>query len=367
MRARLKMFILLATLILPSQLLAQKKFTVKIGFPPKIKTASISIRYDNGRDANNELEPVIKSNQCVITGEFFSRYATIMIGFEDDSLSYYNRFWVTEKPATIRFTNTTEKKLTNAIDLKTVEADKFTRYVSVEQQDLDDFYEENYTKIRDNDSLRNLYSQKVNQLQQRQLAFVKTYNKDYYSLWLYRDLIYTDNSLDSLHAIYRNFPDSLRNTYEGKTIERVLYSKAIKSGVRAPDFITKDTKGRTLSLADFKGKYLLLNFWASWCEPCIAELPAIKLIRDTYASNQLEILAVTQDTKYKSFEMAVKKYDMNWLHVFRDMELFKSYGDMSLPKVFLIDPAGTIIYVRDEQNDIDLSMLTKLISEKLKR
>lgn len=367
MHARLKVLILLSILLLPYQLLAQKKFTVKIGFPPIVKNASISINYDNGRDASTELNPTIKANQCVITGEFFSRYATIRIGFEDDSQSYYSRFWVTENPAIIRFINSTEKKLTNAIDLKTVETEKFTSFVAVEQKDLDDFFEENYTKIRDNDSLRYIYSQKVNQLQQKQLAFVKAYNKDYYSLWLYRDLIYTDNSLDSLNGIYRNFPDSLRNTYEGKTIERVLYSRAIKSGVKAPDFITRDIKGRTLSLADFKGKYLLLNFWASWCEPCIAELPAINRIRNTYTSNQLEILAVTQDTKYKAFEMAVKKYRMNWLHVFRDMELFKSYGDMSLPKVFLIDPTGTIIYVRDEQNDIDLSILTALVRDKLKK
>ncbi|MBA4851465.1 TlpA disulfide reductase family protein [Emticicia sp. BO119] len=367
MRARLKTFILLSILILPYQLLAQKKFAVKISFPPKANIGSISIRYDNGRDANNELANVIKANQCVIAGEFFSRYATIIISFEADSLFYYSRFWVTEKTATIRFVNRGEKKLTDAIDLKTVEAEKFTAYVSVEQKDLDDFYEENFKKIADNDSLRYLYSQKIDQLQQKQLAFVKANNKDYYSLWLYRDLIYTDNSLDSLNAIYRAFPDSLKNTYEGKTIERVLYSRTIKSGVKAPDFITRDIKGRALSLADFKGKYLLLNFWASWCEPCIAELPAIKLIHDTYASNQLEILAVTQDTKYKAFETAVKKYNMNWLHVFRDMELFKSYGDMSLPKVFLIDPTGTIIYVRDEQNDIDLSLLTKLMSEELKK
>jgi peroxiredoxin len=336
-------------------------------FPPNAKNGSISIHYDNGRDANNELNPTVKANQCVITGEFFSRYATIMIGFEDDSLSYYNRFWVTEKSATIRFLNTGEKKLINAIDLKTVEAEKFTAFVSAEQKDLDDFYEENYTRIRDNDSLRSLYSQKVNQLQQKQIAFVKAYNKDYYSLWLFRDLIYTDNSLDSLNHIYNNFPDSLRNTYEGKTIERVLYSRTIKSGVKAPDFTTKDIKGRSVSLADFKGKYLLLNFWASWCEPCIAELPAINRIHDTYPNNQLEILAVTQDTKYKVFEAAIKKYKMNWLHVFRDMDLFKSYGDMSLPKVFLIDPTGNIIYVRDEQNDTDLSILTALLKEKIKK
>ncbi len=367
MPSQLKLIILLAILVFHTQLLAQKKFTVKIEFPLEVKNSSIYINYDNGKDANNNFIPTIKANRCIVTGEFFSRYATIMIGFEDNSQSYYGRFWLTEKPATIKFISSNEKKLTNAIDLKTVEAAGYTSFVSAEQTDLDDFYDKNHTKIRESDSLISVYSQKVNKLQQQQIAFVKTYNQDYLSLWLFRDLIYTDNSLDSLNNIYNRFPDSLKNTFEGKTIKRILYSKSIKNGVKAPDFITKDIKGRTFSLTDFKGKYLLLNFWASWCEPCIAELPAINRINDTYSSNQLEILSVTQDTKYKAFESAVKKYRMNWIHVFRDMDLFKSYGDMSIPKVFLIDPSGNIIYVREEQNDTDLSILTALLKDKLKK
>ncbi|GAB3513429.1 TlpA family protein disulfide reductase [Emticicia fontis] len=367
MHSQLKVLFVLAVLIFPYQLMAQKKFTLQIEFPPKIKNASIYINYDNGRDVNNELKPNIKANRCVITGEFFSRYATIMIGFEDDAESYYGRFWVTEKPGTIKFTNIIKKKLTNVIDLKTIEAEKFNPFVSSEQKNLDDFFNANYTKLRDNDSLRAIYSQKVDMLQRKQLEFVKTYNKDYYSLWLFRDLTYTDNSLDSLNKIYTSFPDSLRHTFEGKLIERILYSRSIKNGVKAPDFITKDIKGNTISLADFKGKYLLLNFWASWCEPCIAELPAINLIHDTYPSNQIEILSVTQDVKYKAFEIAIKKYRMNWIHVFRDMDLLKSYGDMGIPKVFLIDPVGTIIYIRDEVNDFDLSILTQLLKDKLQK
>jgi thiol-disulfide isomerase/thioredoxin len=109
-----------------------------------------------------------------------------------------------------------------------------------------------------------------------------------------------------------------------------------------------------------------LNFWASWCEPCIAEFPAIKQLRANYKSDKLEIISINSDSELPKCMAAIKKHEMNWTHISRNNDLLKTYAVIGIPVVYLIDPKGEIIFSRDEEKDFKLELLSKILAEKLK-
>lgn len=179
-------------------------------------------------------------------------------------------------------------------------------------------------------------------------------------------MVYADYNIDSLIKIYNSsFSDSLKNSFEGSEIVKRLTGRNVKKNVNAVEFTTIDAMGKTISLKDYRSKHVLLTFWASWCVPCVEEFPAIKNFRELYPEDKLEIIFVTLDSDSAKFSNAVKKYDLNWTHVFNDIELLKKYGVLAIPQVYLIDQKGVIIYSREEEKDLKLEVLIKLLAAKV--
>ncbi|MBL4678196.1 MAG: AhpC/TSA family protein [Mucilaginibacter sp.] len=115
---------------------------------------------------------------------------------------------------------------------------------------------------------------------------------------------------------------------------------------KAPDFTHVDIDGKTLSLSSFKGKYLLLDFWASWCVPCRGENPNVVKAFNKYKDKGLEILSVSLDKDPAKWRAAVKQDGMPWNHM--DDKGTKDgianlYKVIEIPTNFLIDPDGNII------------------------
>ncbi len=128
------------------------------------------------------------------------------------------------------------------------------------------------------------------------------------------------------------------------------------AGKSAPNFTLEDTTGKKVSLADYKGKAVLVNFWATWCGPCKVEIPWFTKLHDQYASQGFEILGVSTDEldpddkpKRASEEAEVVKFaktmQMNY-PVLLNGESLKSYGELdAFPTSFYIDRAGKVIEV----------------------
>jgi thiol-disulfide isomerase/thioredoxin len=113
-----------------------------------------------------------------------------------------------------------------------------------------------------------------------------------------------------------------------------------------PDFTLKNVKGQPVSLKDFRGKLVLLNFWASWCEPCIQEFPSMLKLIDTMKGD-VQLLAVSADYEEKDIEPFLKAFKVEnpSIHIMwdRDQTVARSFGTFKLPESYIIDRNGRLI------------------------
>ena len=119
------------------------------------------------------------------------------------------------------------------------------------------------------------------------------------------------------------------------------------AGMKSIDFSMKDTNDQIITLSSFKGKYVLLDFWASWCGPCREEHPNLIAVYDNYKNKNFTILSVSIDTDKERWIKAIAKDKLIWTQV-SDLkggksEVYLKYGITSIPANFLIDPNGIVI------------------------
>jgi peroxiredoxin len=113
------------------------------------------------------------------------------------------------------------------------------------------------------------------------------------------------------------------------------------------DFTLPDADGKDISLASYKGKYVLVDFWASWCGPCRAENPNVVKAYSRFKEKGFEILGVSLDDKKDKWQAAVQADNLAWTHV-SDLKGWKNavaeqYGIRAIPQNLLLDPQGVII------------------------
>lgn len=154
----------------------------------------------------------------------------------------------------------------------------------------------------------------------------------------------TEEFRPAVQKIYNNLGTDLRNSPDGQKITLVLNPpKVIKVGQPMYDTLLKDMQGNAYHLADFKGKYILLDFWSFGCGPCHASVPEMKEIHEKL-KDSLTIVGLSSDTK-KIWEQATKMFQMTWYNLSdgnEDRGIYAQYGVDGIPNYVLIDPEGKV-------------------------
>lgn len=133
-------------------------------------------------------------------------------------------------------------------------------------------------------------------------------------------------------------------------------------GKPAPDFKVKDLKGKELSLEKYKGKVILLDFWATWCGPCIAELPNVKRVYEKHKDQKFEIIGISLDSSKTKLDAFIKKEGLNWIHYWdHNQTISQQYKVSGIPSMFLIDGKGVVrkAKLRGKALEIEVAKLVK--------
>ncbi len=115
-------------------------------------------------------------------------------------------------------------------------------------------------------------------------------------------------------------------------------------GTLAPEFTLKDINGNDVSLTDFKGKIVFLNFWATWCPPCKEEIPSLNNLQKKYSKRGLVVIGIASDRSLKRVRDFIRKNRVQYLILLdNNIEITRKYRVFALPTSFLIDSRGRIV------------------------
>lgn len=171
---------------------------------------------------------------------------------------------------------------------------------------------------------------------------------NYFSL---TNIIYFKEGISKkdLKNYHYKLSQKLKDSPKGKALYDYFTYEGVKVGEIAPEIITKNVNGDEVKLKDFRGNYVLLDFWASWCMPCIAEIKTtLPVLHKKYQSDNFKIISFSFDVDEKSWLKSSTDLHIDWINISDNKKLSTSsvafkYGVSEIPSSFLISPDGIIL------------------------
>lgn len=249
-------------------------------------------------------------------------------------------------------TNQENQQLQNMLKPVAAKSDAFNReYMAAtpEQKGSQDYM----------DGMRKKY-ETITEEQNRILKkFIMENPSSYVSLSALRNVAGDSPDPAELQPLVSALSEDLRKSPSIKPLlDQLEIAKRTSVGIEAIDFTQNDVNGKPVKLSDFRGKFVLLDFWASWCGPCRQENPNVVKAYNTYKDKNFTVLGVSLDRQNgrEAWLKAIKDDGLTWTQVsdlqFWNNEVARMYGVQSIPKNFLINPEGKIIAVNLRGDDL---------------
>lgn len=375
--------LLLLLLLMPSSLVCgQEKVKLQIHFKG-INKNLFNIHFDDGLMQDFiQLSP--EDTSKFVEKNSYTLYPRILISYKGN---YYN-YLINKKKSKIHiyydscridfpFYSDQSEDITPIYD--TVSSPIFRKLRSdlkTEYLQLTELWSKHGSEIRTNDSVKFVLRQLTKEMNSKTMEVLTSYPNDFFSFLYFKEqvliptLSVEDDSeyYNNLLAYYnRTFPSEFRLTDEGKQIVKDMEQKItpvfIKEGEMMPDIYFKDIYGDTIFFKNQQESFVLLDFWASWCGPCLAQIPDIRLLRNTFSEDLLKIVGISIDSDSVSFLKSIKENEMSWVHSFdRGGILSGSLGFTSIPRIVLLDRNGKIVYYK-HGGRIDMQKINAILRE----
>lgn len=184
------------------------------------------------------------------------------------------------------------------------------------------------------------------------LEYVKTIKSEVKSNLIKEELLYNVGKWElaytkSLDSVFNQIKPSLTNEkYLNEVTENYNKLKKIEKGAISPVFELSDINGKTISLNDFKGKLVYIDIWATWCLPCIKEIPDLKKMEKYFKGKDIQFISICKGDTEERWRKMVKDKELGGIQLFapnEEISFFKDYSVQGIPRFILIDKNGKII------------------------
>lgn len=221
-------------------------------------------------------------------------------------------------------------------------------------------------RISEKDTLVQLYVE-AKKMKKAVFDSIVTHCKDsYVAGMIINNYLSKELSYPETRVLYDLLSPRVKSSSIGKELQATLEKqKTVQTGAKAPAFSLPKPDGAEVSLASVRGKCILIDFWASWCGPCIRELPNIKEVYAKYHSKGFEVVSISLDDNKDKWIGAIKKYQLPWLQLSSlkgwKCPVAKLYNVSSVPAMVLLDENGMIVTnnARGEALEKEVSKLCK--------
>ena len=343
--------LILSGLLLSAVLKAQYAFEIKVNKPNLKQGTKCWISYGDKRDS------VLSGNgQIIYKGELTdTEPVNAFVHFiEKDDIQYVG-FWL--GPGTTTINAIPKRPLNRAIveghvyNTEVSELKRMTAALERKMERLQAKAEKLLAKGRDSAIVIAKYQPILEKLEAEEEQISRNYIRMYPERSYSQAMLHTSCKVygpDTTRALLALMPETFRQSSEGQDIQRYLeLNVPIEVGAVYTDITQPDSLGNPMALSSLQGKWLLLEFWASWCGPCRIDIPALRQVYAAFQPKGLEIYAVSLDTDKKMWLKAIADDNLPWVHV-SDLKgsynlAALTYGIYGIPNNFLISPEGKIV------------------------
>jgi len=365
----MKKIVLISLACLPAFVFAQdSKYTVKGIIGTYNAPAKVYLRYRIGKKVKID-SVILKNGNFQFTGTISGDpvYANLMFNAKGTGMNYSDYKSIYLEKGTITITGA---DLLGSAKVSGTKANEDNVRYEDALKPANDAYDALDVKKKSADTTlqKSESFQRENNKAEKEIAaqeaeaskkFIQENPDSYISLIKLDGYAYSADYVD-IAPLFNGLSDNIKQTDAGKKFaERLPKLKTVALGATAPEFAEADTSGKILNLSSFRGKYVLIDFWASWCGPCREENPNVVKAFNHYKGQKFTIIGVSLDRPGDKAKWlaAIHKDGLNWTQVsdlnFWDSKVPAQYAVRGIPQNFLLDPEGKIIAKNLRGDDLE--------------